>query len=426
MAVFSKPKAFVDFYKGQGESDYVGSFSRLINVDVYSELGVAKAQLALARESETMIDEPCYIAVDGDGNAYFFSKTSGKRWKRSSGGAYSSLTSNTNTSGHKGAEYYNGYVYYATNTKLGRLKLSDGTFTDNWQTLNSGEHPFHKFDLILYIGNGSDIAQVDDTGTFSSSGLDINDEYQVKALISKGDDLIVLANSSVDSRVYRWNTIASSWTYSDPVKELNAFAFLDGDNNIFALCKSGNIYYYTGTQLVKQKKLRDGFTSYNHALTTNYQGRPLIAQGNRIYSYYRTGNYSPFAIVGEYTCTGNEINSIVSIGETLLVSHDQGVDNVTNYRADAIIETPIVIGRYSDIIVGYQDIPDNTSIEIEYLIDDRDRNNFTSADTLIDSEDERIVRLAKEMNVRRNVMARVKLNSYTTHTPIIDSIILVP
>lgn len=417
-----KAKTYTEFYKGIAMSDFIGQFSDMQNCDVYGKIGVLQAQLSLAKESGSTIDEPCYQATDKSGNTYFFSAVSGKRWKRTSGGSYSALSTNSNGS-HKGAEYYDGYIYFATNTKLGRMQVSSGTFTDSWQTLSSGEHPMHRFDMMLYIGNGNNVASVSDAGTFSSSGLDLPEEYSVKALTNIAGDLIVLAGSQVDSKGFRWNTYSSSWTVSDPIKELDVLTFLDADNLLFAISKAGSIYYYNGRHFTK-KRIMPEFASLNHAMTTNFKGRPLIAQGKKIYSYDTLPGTGQYYLVGEYTAT-DTITSIEAVGEKLLVSHNSGVDNLTNYRADAYVDTPITLGRYSDVIVGYQDIPANTSIDIDVLIDDIDKNNIDTSPTVVkDETDERIVRLDKKILNKRNVMARVHLNSNTTHTPIIDSITL--
>jgi len=125
---------FNKFYNGEGFSKYDQSgFDDSANVDVHSNIGSAQCQLALVLESATPT-EPCVRAIDPSGNVYFFSTSSGKTWKRTTGGSYSLVNTNANGA-HLGAHYFNGYVYYATATKLGRFDLAS-TWTDTFQTFS--------------------------------------------------------------------------------------------------------------------------------------------------------------------------------------------------------------------------------------------------------------------------------------------------
>lgn len=417
------------FYNGISLSKYIqNGFDYLSNCDIHTEVGSVKGQLALAKESGSTIEDYCYQAVAPNGDTYFFSSTDGSIYKRTQAGTYSSVRTNTNGA-HKGACYYNEYIWYATSTKLGKFDLSS-TWSDSEETLTAGEHPMLQFDLYLYIGNNNDVAMVDSSATFSASVLDIPVEYDVVALKDYGDDLLVAGKPGgyiTDCRIFRWDTYSDSWTISDPIKEQNINTFIDADNVIYVQAgNDGNIYIYTGQELQLVHQIRDfDTTKVNHQLSTNYKGRALIANGDTVYSLHSKTQSMDTALCGEYTISesGAVINSIEAVGDDLLVAWGDGstygVDNISTNRASAVIRTPMFRNAKS-IEVGYADLPTGTSISIATKQDGE--SSFTDQDVEIDSEDRRVVRLKDDLVVKRDCQAQITLNTSTTKTPIIDNI----
>ena len=69
-------KQFSEFYKGISTSKYDwDGFENLTNIDIHTELGTARSQKALTKESGTTIDEPVVMALAPSGTVYLFSKT---------------------------------------------------------------------------------------------------------------------------------------------------------------------------------------------------------------------------------------------------------------------------------------------------------------------------------------------------------------
>ena len=402
------------FYNGIGSIFESNKFPVLQNCDVHSVVGSVQCQYALAQEQAT---EPSYIEQVTNGDAYLFSISSGKIGKRAISGAYTT-TVHTNANGaHKGGRYFNGKLYYASDTKLGYYDLSS-TWSDSWQTLNSAQHPMFEFDEALYIGNGRYVASVDKTGTFTSNALDLPQQYEIVGLKSYGDDLLVLANADYtnDTRIYRWNTTDQSWTISDAVKE-PVFGFIDADNETFVIAVSGMIYRYNGTTLYPFKQMPVAFSAYNHALSTNYKGRPLIAQGTQIYSLYRGTPDRPIALVGEYTASAT-ITSIRAVGDNLLVSTSSGIENVTANRAAATITTPVAYEKVSNVNVGYYSMPSGCSIGIEVAAD---TNTFTSRNSTNWATD-MVWKMDEQIETKRFMQTRITLTPNGSDTPVIDSI----
>lgn len=414
-----KPKAYNQFQNGQAHSKNIqNGFADTQNVDIHSETGSLTCQNDLEVKSTDPKD--CYIAVAPNGDAYFFSSTNGNIYKRTQAGAYSTVRTNANGA-HKGAIYYDGdapYIYYTTNGKLGRFDLASN-WNDSYQNLTTGvNHSMFEFDLLLYICNGDDLASVDETDVFSPSVLDVKTKHELVSLINAGEDLLLLGDGGdfLKSAIYRWiYATGSSWHDFDDVNE-PLFVFLDADNFRFALANSGQIYIYSNSQLEPFIKLPE-FQSETSQLTVNYQGKPLIANGNKIYSLYRVSRDLPLALTCEYTANGT-ITSIRQSGTDLLVSHTGGVDEISVLFATTTITTPLASGKYRKIEVYYQEFVSGMTITIETKIDGV--WNTETVEVLTDEEDRKVY-TKNDLLVKRDIQARITM----TNGPIIDDIIFI-
>lgn len=406
------------------------AFDDLINVDVHTEIGSLMCQKTLTKKSGSLATSGYYQAVVPNGDVYFFSKTSSEILKRAvSTGAYSKVRDGVNGA-FKGAAYYRNYLYYSMDGYLGRYDFGTPSWNDNYQVLTTGvEHPLFQFDLILYIGNGYNVASLDDSGTFSSSVLDQNVEDEIFALINLGDDLLTLSNPGSyinESSITRWNTYSDSWSYKDVIKQKGAYAFLDSDNYVHVVCVSGDIYLYNGSKLEIFSNIRDAVTTTGHQLTTNFKGKPLIANGGRIFSLHRKNRNLPFALVGEYTCsagTDATIHSIVSCGDTIIVSWEYdgtyGIDEIdTNYYANARVITPR-FRKANKVEVFYDDL-NSASIGIYTRLDGE--TNWTSHEVIDDSEDRRCVRTVDDMLIKSGGQALITITPGSTSSPVLDFI----
>lgn len=406
-------------------------FDDLINCDVHTEIGSLMCQKALINKAEVLATAGYYQAVAPTGDVYFFSKTNGDILKRSiSNGAYSYVRMGTHGA-YKGATYYRNYIYYTMDGFLGRFDFAS-TWNDDFQVLASGyPHPLFQFDLILYIGNGSNVASVDDADVFSASVLDENVEDIIGALINLGDDLLTLSNPGSyinDSNITRWNTYSDSWSVKDAIKQKGAYAFLDSDNYVHVVCVSGDIYLYNGNQLELFSAIRNAAPTTGYQLTTNFQGKPLIANGGRIYSLHRKNRNMPFALVGEYTCSAGAdatIHSIAACGSQLIVSWEYngvfGIDEIDeNHYANARVITPRF--RKASAIKVYYDELNGGEIGIYSRKDGE--TNWTAHEVVDDSEDSRCVRTVDDMIIKSGGQALITITPAGTETPVVDYILV--
>lgn len=363
---------FNEFFKGINRSTIEESgFDNLVNVDVHSTIGEAQCQLAEVVDATSGVPtEPCVNAIAPSGTIYLFSTTTTKIWKLNTNGTYASVTANAN-SGHRGAEYHNGYIYYWTATKAGRfVPDTEGSRNDNAGTAANGDFRAScKENLQLWITDGKYVASFDATNAFGANTLDFPPECLGTAIIPDGNTNILVGTrigASVQScRCFLWDTFSSSFTLSDPIPEIGVNTFINCDDMILAQCGlAGKLYYWTGSQLsLFDKEIRNTTTSLGHQLSTVFNSRPLLAVGAKIYSVYRNLAGLDRAIVQEYTCS-NTIQSLAVSGSQLIVSHANGVNKLSSNRDTAIIETPEVQGNTNEVEVLYTDMPAGTSIDI--------------------------------------------------------------
>lgn len=368
-------QVFSEWFQGisRSRADSKG-FPNLVNCDIHSEIGYVMPQLALGVDGlSNTPTEACIFTKTPAGTVYAFSTTTGKIWKYS--GSWSVVTANANTA-HCGAKYYNGYLYYATSTKLGRFVAeTDGSRSDTWQTFSntSSYRPMEEVNLTLYIGNGKDIASVNSSSTYSNSALDLPTNYTVSSLIGAGVDLLVgtIIGTTVNNcKAFLWDTFSDSWTIDDEIPEVGINCFIKNDDIIFAQCGTqGQLYYWSGSAMVRFRKIPNITTSVNPYATTRLSGRCLFASGQKVFSIHREDNDLPYAIVQEYTTTSGNITSLSTYGTILLVSAGTHVDKTGTDYAVATVDTPEVAGSIQKIYAYYDALPTGTSMGISHQID---------------------------------------------------------
>ena len=117
---------------GISESSILGarneSLYKMIGTSIHDKVGLLTNNRRLVKESGSVVDGLVKtIVVCSDGNAYLFSSTSGKIWKRTSEKAYSlvyTVNSSVGSDSILGACEYGGYLYWATQNYLYRIQVS--------------------------------------------------------------------------------------------------------------------------------------------------------------------------------------------------------------------------------------------------------------------------------------------------------------
>jgi hypothetical protein len=412
-----------------------GGFHQMVNCDIYSEIGKVSSSLAMIKESDTVVDENIgAVALDTSGNSYWCSADSGKIWKRDTGGNWT--LPHTNSEGAmSGALYYNGYIYYASYSSLGRYNLA-ATWDDTWKTFTNGSanHPMGEQNLTLFVGDGKYVASVNSSATFSGNALDLPPQQRIKTVNAYENDLILgtQVGSNVNQcGVFRWDTYSDSWTVEDYVRENGVFCAIPGDNTLYyQIGRDGNIYEYNGVKLMFSFKLRDGenSTSGTGVLPyggANLNGVPLLATGRGIYAIHSENKEVPAAQVLMYTSSlgqGVVPKAILTIGSQLLFAWENdgtyGVDKLDTNKSDAVIVTPQVEGSFSNVIVKYSSLPTGTSIAIRTKVDG---GSWTSQ-TVITDTIRKICYFNGGLGMVNTLQAEITLNGYSSTSPEIEYI----
>lgn len=409
-----------DFIKGQsalGKLDQ-GKFTKLDNIDIHTNPGIAQPQLAMESESTTA-NEPCVSAIDAEGNIYFCSTSTGKIWKRTPSGTYSLVHTNSN-GGHTGCQYFNGYLWYWTASKLGYYDLSSA-WDDSFATFSNGNaRGSVEANNTLLIGDGKYIARIDSANTFSANEFAIPAQYKISVMVNIGDDVLIgtyVSDEVAYCKAFLWDTVSSSWTYEDEVFEIGINSIVQLDNTYIAQCgSSGKFYYWTGARFNYFGRIRDITTSIgigNKSVVFN--GVALYANGNKIYSIHKEDASFPFAFCGEYTTTAN-ITGLAVQGGTLLASVGTGIDKRGTSYATGTVITPEIQEKIAQVTINYDEYPEGIGIET------KTQNGSWNAQTSIDENNGRYVYFNGGLEENAVCQAKVTLTPNGNDIPKIKSI----
>jgi hypothetical protein len=436
------------FTSGIGVSEYPQNYwHSIVGCDIHSKPGSITGSLAMtnADAGTAVVDALCLARVVLPvGDSFFGSSTSGKIWKVTTAGVVSLVHTNTNGS-ILGMGFFNGYLYYASSTKLGRIAegvaSSQSTWssqTDSWATFtigNTSYHPMVEQNLTLFIGDGKYVASVDAAGSFSGNALDLQTQHVITALTPYENDLVIgtiVGAYNNRSGLFRWDTYSNSWTTEDYVDEVGINCFINADETIFiSIGTVGNIYYYTGANAKKWRMLKDGRTAVTTGVNAygsgNLNGLPLLATVRGIYSLGRSDDTFPTAQVIEYVPSlgqGTTLGALATVGSQVFVSYkngsNYGIDKLSTDKYSGFIETPIFIGKEVESVVArYDSLPASTAIAMSTSVDG---GSYTSQTVEKDDEDNREYRIQDMPLNKSTLQVRVTLTASGTTSPTLREI----
>lgn len=387
----------------------------MVGIDVHTTPGIIKVRQKLTANSGTTVSELCKVAVQmSDGSQLWFSYTSGKIWRKTSADAWSLVYTTTPAAGNAGclgAAEYDGYIYWATQSRLHRKPVTNlsswadveedfGTFTN----ADSSFHPMKEVNAKLFIGDGCYVAKVyDDSGhVFSANALDLKSPYRVKCLEASDIDLLIgvyVADTVNEVELITWDTVSTSWNYSDSIPENGINAFIRDDNYIYVQAgQFGRFYLYDAGRLIPYKRLRGTWspTSYGEVWTNSvavHLGIPIFGFSNGsgnpcLQGIYSFGSYSKdypkimdlSYVISSGATSSVQVGAILASGANFYVAWYDG----TNYKVDKIdwsnkytsayIETMVLtptetrsfLKSVLKIIANYASLPTGTSITFSY------------------------------------------------------------
>lgn len=459
---------------GIAPSKYEGranSVAEMVGLNIHDVPGVISANQALAKETSTTIDAFVKtVVVCSDGKVYGFSSTSGKIWERATDGTWSLVYTTVPAAGGAGclgAIQYNDHLYWATESRLHRTLIGGaGMWTTDveldWQTFASTDteyHPMLVMDNRLYIGDGSNVAQVRydvvlDTTLFSSQALRILSSQRVKCLGKLSFDLLV--GSTVDSNIskstiYRWNRWSDSWNIEDEIEEVGINAFIPVDNYVLVSAGvNGNIYSYDGRELKLYYQVPGTYNDSSKAVvhpnaTVYFQGKPLFGLSTVAGTPTNMGVYSlatkhpdlyPRILNLEFVPSHGKLNT-VEIGAMAVRGNDlfvswkdgstYGIDKIS-YAAKRdnvyFISRVMTLDRnqednLSRIVIPYVTIPTGCSIEL--YIKATHASDWTQLTNLVNDTDLKLYVL-EETYTGVNFQLKLVLRTSANASPVIESV----
>jgi len=337
------------------------TFASGYNIDIFTVPGLVRPAPLMEKSSGTTVGELCNVAIlASDGYSYWFS-TAGKIYKRTAAGVWSLVYTDSNGA-ILGACEFNGYIYWATATKLSRKPFAGlANWSDvvlSWQTLtNSYWHPMCVQANFLVIGNYNTLATVDDSGVFTASGnaditlIETKEKVFISSLIPYGEDVLAGAQYIIDGTttpitpqigyLLRWDLVSAAFNSINEVPDNGVFALsmFEGVAIVFA-GMSGSIYAFDGTNVSKIKNIQTTATSaptpanyyyVNPYSVAKYKNRLVFAgvedsggpYNNFVYELGRVKQGYPLALSPTYAIgnSGSNIHgAVLSIGDQVLVS----------------------------------------------------------------------------------------------------------
>jgi hypothetical protein len=446
------------------------SVYKMVGFDPHSLPGILQVEQKLTKDSGSTVTEFCKERVNcSNGAQYWFSSTSGKIWERTSAGAWRLVHTTTPAAGGAaclGAIEYQGRIYWATESRLHYITttLADD---NNWAAdaqedfatfgvTNASYHPMIDLNLVLYIGDGNQVAQVDAT-TFSANALDIKTPLKIKSLGKMGTDLLVgtyIADTVSECEIIRWNTWSVSFTNSDIIPEIGINAFLPADNFVLVQAgNKGNIYFYNGENLELYSKIPGEYSSTAYgsvypSSVANREGQILFGFSNGsgnpadqlVYRIARHDRNYPYIMDQPYPISerssGNFVLSSIEIGGVLVVGSDlyvawknsssYGIDKIdaSNKLNGAYIETRVMslnreaFSNFSKGVVSYALLPASTDIDL-YL--DRNYAGYGDALNTVPDTDRNIIETKDEQRDFTTLQMKMKATTSNNDGPRIES-----
>jgi len=363
-----------------------GSYAEARDIDIhrtpgYIRPGFSNVNIAKSTDNPQIMDDLLIDHVNRSDGKSWLIDTSGKIYEQT--GYFTSLTNDSfwpraptgYTSGEGIFIYPIGttdHLFYIGQTDIGRNNLAN-TFDDDYMStapagaaaLSSNPHPYIEGDdEKMYFGNGNDLAsfdgQTDVNGTFSTSAMDIPEDWIITALFKTRGFLGICAvrligtsltpDSRGESGIFYWDYVSDSFNFFVPIED-NYIEQAFNDNGTIYLVTQGRALgsslrrvTNTGSVKVAALKLDIGGTTHNFNMLdgTNdrygidlFQNRLLlgVSSGTRqfVFAYGAPDESFPKAFLQPYSganATSGGIFGLVKHPQSgnVLISYKDGTD----------------------------------------------------------------------------------------------------
>ena len=342
-------------------------FQKAVEVDIYDKPGILRPSFQLTEESTTAGLITAMDVYDGDGTEKLYGFDGERVYKRTNN-IWSEdrvLSGTTALLDTPDMLTWNGSVWYATKTDIGRL--NGITYDDDYlTTVLSGTlpaqddkwKPLKPFLDKLYIGDGRYVSSLDTAGVFTAEDLTLPSGYRIKAMEVIGDRLAIAASGnssfagdSSASVVFMWDGVSDLFEQQINVDAVGGVQSLKNVDNILYLFARNiappapagiDIYYFNGSdfELLKTVPAAEGATDscrmYVNAVA-NWNNNVLFGSSkvsgssNQLHGVWKWGRInrnSPRSLVMENKISSGEsvnisVSSIEVFDDKYFVANEQ-------------------------------------------------------------------------------------------------------
>jgi len=311
--------------QGISSSPHVG-FADVRNMDIDSVQGITRLNNIMAKKSGTTVDAQVkWIVRDPDTSANIFALDSnGVLYKSANSGVDWTEVSDRGGSG-QGLIVQWGYVFVCEDTTIDVMKISDSSWSDNWQTIDTDSlwHPMFvsKNDSKIYGGAGQYVFSIEqdttfdpgDSGTytFTQQALDLPASYRIKCIEELGNNLMLgtwQGTNVYDERIadiFPWDRSSVSFGQPIVMAEYGVhFLHNSGNSLIISAGIQGRIYRSDGVNAVQIAQLPHDLSGGKYLETypssvCSYKGKiffgiggggdSITTDGCGVYSLKQTG-----------------------------------------------------------------------------------------------------------------------------------------
>jgi len=261
---------------------------------------------------------------------------------------------------------YNNYLYWFTAGNLHRIAITDidddwtGDVTEDYKTFtngNSNAHPAREFGNNLYIGDGPDLAELDNFGVFTGEKLPIFGDEEIRSITTDGTwiKLYSRRSSKIDfGAKYFWNGSSEAWQERKTIRQMFHCAIEADEGDYMIAGQKPYLYASKGLSFPKLKRLPLITGSQKISLSPNaldYTPDEILAIavaesgaadiGRGIFTYGKEDNNYPNSLNFDYPTSNDNTTDIVdcvhlSNGELYFSWHKSdntyGIDKVNRSK----------------------------------------------------------------------------------------------
>lgn len=409
-------KSFVGGLSDYEDKGIKGAFKFGSALDIRKKADSLSCQQALVDEgSGVIVDLILFLVPCSDGNTYGFGDT-GRIYKRTSGGTWSVVYTDTDGKIIGAAEWYNNagktFLDWATATKLNRKEIpgqsdwSDVNADAGWPKTNLSDEDWHTMKMAggsLMIANGQYLAMVGYDDSYTNQALNLLPQDKAKTLIERNNLDVIVGATRKDSQeignLFSWREEYLSYAAKKPIPSKGINALIDSEYTLMQAGVNGGIYYSDLVNVLPITSFPGGGKVNPDGVDVD-EGLALFGvfggsaiDGNAttgVYTLGRKKKNAPFVLNLDYPFSCDEIGSVKNIGTDILVSYKSGstyrVKKVdTANKATAIYQSLDLIAPspftkpvvWEAVKITTKDMPTGTKCEVWYRVNKK--GNFVQA-----------------------------------------------